>query len=268
MTWIKICATTSLRDAQISIAAGANALGFIFAPSTRRIEAETAAVIIAALPAEIEKIGVFVNETPENIAGIAERASLTGCQLHGDEPAEQLGIYRQSLGARKLIKTLQARELLADGGDRILQTYLDASGTIDAILLDSGHPGNRGGTGVPFDWENALPIVRRIKAVLPVIIAGGLTPENVDQAIRLFEPWGVDVVSGVERETGKKDEAKLRSFVAATRGATAVGSVAAPRLGVSTADRGLTPAANTNAAAARLTRCGLCRIVSPALFMT
>jgi phosphoribosylanthranilate isomerase len=217
MTWIKICATTNLRDAQTSIAAGANALGFIFAPSPRRIEIGTAAEIIAALPAEIEKIGVFVNETPERVAVVAARFGLTGCQLHGDEPAEQLAMYRQALGNRKLIKTLQARELLADSGDRMLQGYLEASGSIDAVLLDSGRPGNRGGTSVPFDWKMALPIVQRIKAVLPVVIAGGLTAENVDQAIRLFEPWGVDVVSSVERETGKKDEAKLRTFVAAAR---------------------------------------------------
>lgn len=217
MTWIKICATTNLRDAQASTTAGANALGFIFAPSPRRIEAEIAAEIITALPAEIEKIGVFVNQTPDRIAEVAEHVGLTGCQLHGDEPAERLANYRQRLGGRKLIKTLQARELLADGGDRILQAYLDASGSLDAILLDSGRPGNRGGTGVPFDWEMAVPIVHRIKAVVPVIIAGGLTAENVEQAIRRFEPWGVDVVSGVEREIGQKDETKLRSFIAATR---------------------------------------------------
>ena len=206
MTWVKICATTNLYDAQASVAAGANALGFIFAPGTRRIGASTAAEIIAALPAEIEKIGVFVNETPERVAEIAEQAGLSGCQLHGDEPAESLSKFRRALRGRKLIKTLQVRELLADDGSRVLQPYLDAHSSIDAVLLDSGRPGNRGGTGVPFDWEKALPIVQKIKAVLPVIIAGGLTAENVNHAIRLFEPWGVDVVSGVECETGKKDE--------------------------------------------------------------
>jgi len=217
MTWVKICATTNLRDAQASVAAGANALGFIFAPSTRRIEVETAAEIIVALPAGIEKIGVFVNETQEHVAEIAAQVGLTGVQLHGDEPAAQLPKYRRMLGGRRLIKTLQARELLAEGGDRILQSYLDMSGSLDAILLDSGVPSHRGGTGVPFDWEAALPLVQKIRAVLPVIIAGGLTPENVGHAVRLFEPWGVDVVSGVERETGKKDEAKLRSFIAVAR---------------------------------------------------
>jgi len=217
MTWVKICATTNLRDGQASVAAGANALGFIFAPSTRRIEIKAAAEIIAALLAGIEKIGVFVNETPERMAEIAGHVGLTGVQLHGDESAAQLTKYRQMLGGRRLIKTLQARELLAEGGHRQLQAYLEAAKNLDAILLDSGVPSQRGGTGVSFDWEAALPLVQRIKAVLPVIIAGGLTPENVAQAIRLFEPWGVDVVSGVERQTGKKDEAKLRSFIAAAR---------------------------------------------------
>ena len=138
-------------------------------------------------------------------------------QLQGDEPAAQLAEYRRMLGERKVIKTLPARELPAGGDDRQLQPYLEARGNIDAILLDSGRPGQRGGTGLPFDWEAALPIVERIKAVLPVIIAGGLNVDNVAQAVRLFDPYGVDVVSGVERETGKKDEAKLRSFVAAVR---------------------------------------------------
>ena len=115
---------------------------------------------------------------------------------------QHLPEYRRALGARKLIKTLQVRELLADKWQiRCCSVIWMPARVIDAILLDSGRPGNRGGTGVPFDWDMALPIVQKIKAVLPVIIAGGLTPGNVDYAIRLFEPWGVDVVSGVERET-------------------------------------------------------------------
>ena len=217
MTWVKICATTNLGDALASVAAGADALGFIFAPSTRRIEASTAAEIIAALPAEVEKIGVFVNETPEHMAGIAGQVGLTGVQLHGAEPASRLTDYRRMLDGRKVIKTLQVRELLANSGSRQLRAYLDAYESIDAVLLDAGRPGQRGGTGVPFDWEAALPIAERVKAALPVIIAGGLNAENVAEAVRLFDPYGVDVVSGVEREVGKKDDAKLRSFVAAAR---------------------------------------------------
>jgi len=221
VTWVKICATTNSLDAQASLAAGADALGFIFAPSTRRIEVRTAAEVISMLPAGIEKIGVFVNETPERMAEIASQVGLTGVQLHGDEPAAQLTVYRRKLGGRKLIKTLQVCELLANSGGRHLQAYLEAHESIDGILLDAGRPDQRGGTGVPFDWEAALPIAQRIKAVLPLIIAAGLTVENVGEAIRLFEPYGVDVVSGVEREVGKKDDAKLRSFVAAAREYTA-----------------------------------------------
>lgn len=217
MTWVKICATTNLRDAQASVAAGANALGFIFAPSTRRIEANAAAEIVAALPAEIEKVGVFVNETPERMAEIVSQVGLTGMQLQGDEPAARLSAYRRKLGGLKLIKTLQVGELLANAGGWQLQAYLEAHESIDAILLDAGRPNQRGGTGVPFDWEVALPIAQRIKAVLPVIIASGLNAENVAEAVRLFDPYGVDVVSGVERELGKKDDAKLRRFVAAAR---------------------------------------------------
>ena len=137
--------------------------------------------------------------------------------MHGDETAGGLAKYRKVLAGRKLIKALQTRELLTDGCDRQLESYLDARGSLDAVLLDSGQPGRRGGTGVPFDWKAALPIVRRIAEALPVIIAGGLTAEKVAEAIRLFDPWGVDVVSGVESEVGKKDKAKLQSFVVAVR---------------------------------------------------
>ncbi len=215
MTWIKICATTNLYDAQASLAAGADALGFIFAPSSRRIEVEQAAEIISALGDEIECIGVFVNETPSRIAEVVEQARLTGVQLHGDEPADQMQEYRRALGQRKIIKTLQARELLSSPDT--LNGYLQMRQSIDAILLDSGSPSQRGGTGATFDWVAAAPVVAKVRAEMPVIIAGGLNPENVGEAIRLFAPWGVDVVSGVEREVGKKDEAKLRSFVGAVR---------------------------------------------------
>jgi len=215
MIWVKICATTNLCDAQASLAAGADALGFIFAPSSRRIEIDQAAEIIVSLTDEIERIGVFVNETPGQVAEVAEQAGLTGVQLHGDEPAGEMQQYRQALGQRKIIKALQARELLTSPDN--LNSYLRSRQSIDAILLDAGSPSQRGGTGQTFDWIAAAPIVARVRAQMPVIIAGGLNPENVAEAIRLFAPWGVDVVSGVERETGRKDEAKLRSFVGAVR---------------------------------------------------
>ena len=217
MTWIKICATTSLDDALASVDAGAGALGFILTESPRRIAPEAAAAIIAALPPSIEKIGVVVNQTPDTLERLANDIDLTGLQLQGDEPAEQLPEYRRALGLRKIIKTLQARELLA--APEVLDQYLRHSKSLDGILLDSGSLAARGGTGQTFDWKAALPLVERIKQHVPVIIAGGLNPANVADAIRLFNPCGVDVVSGVERAPGKKDAAKLRAFVAAARGA-------------------------------------------------
>jgi phosphoribosylanthranilate isomerase len=213
--WIKICATTNLDDAFASIDAGANALGFILTESSRRITAETASQIIAALPPSTEKIGVVVNETPETLAKLVSDIGLTGVQLHGDEPAAQLPEFRRALGLRKIIKTLQARELLA--APQKLDEYLHNSKSIDGILLDSGIPGNRGGTGQTFDWHNALPIVERIKQHVPVVVAGGLSPANVADAIRLFDPCGVDVVSGVELTPGKKNHAKVIAFIAAAR---------------------------------------------------
>ena len=218
MIWIKICATTNLGDAFASIDAGANALGFILAESSRRIAVETAAQIIAAVPPSSEKVGVVVNETPEALAKLARDIGLTGVQLHGDEPAAQLPEFRRALGLRKIIKTLQARELLA--APDTLDEYLRNSKSIDGILLDSGSPAARGGTGQTFDWPSALPIVERIKQHVPVVIAGGLTPANIAAAIRFFDPCGIDVVSGVELSPGMKDPAKVRAFIAAARAAS------------------------------------------------
>jgi phosphoribosylanthranilate isomerase len=217
--WIKICATTNLDDAFASIDAGASALGFILNESPRRIAREAAREIIGALPPSFEKIGVVVNESPETLAKMAGELGLTGLQLHGDEPPELLPEYRRALGLRKIIKTLQARELLADPTK--LDDYFRVRQSYDGILLDSGSPAARGGTGVPFDWNAALQLVQRIKEVVPVIIAGGLNPDNVADAVRLFDPCGVDVVSGVERETGKKDAAKVRAFIEGARSANA-----------------------------------------------
>ncbi len=220
MTWLKICGTTNLHDAQLAVAAGADALGFIFAPSPRRIETAEAAEIIARLPHGIETIGVFVNETPARVAAVTEQVGLSGVQLHGDEPAEQMAEFRRALGERKVIKTLQARDILNVGQDRLAE-YLSARGSIDAILLDSGSARQRGGTGIPFAWEEVAPAAAAIREAMRLIIAGGLNTENVSTALRLFHPCGVDVVSGVESEPGKKDEARLHAFVAAVRGTQA-----------------------------------------------
>jgi phosphoribosylanthranilate isomerase len=215
-TWVKICGTTNLVDAQMSVAAGADALGFIFASSPRQVELGLAAEIVAAVSGEVETIGVFVNESPARVAEIVHQVGLSGAQLHGDESTKQLAEFRRALGQLKIIKSLQAGSL-QQNSDLILEQYLGAHEQVDAILLDSGSTQQRGGTGLPFDWEGAWPIALHIREKMPLIIAGGLSPANVAQAIELFRPWGVDVVSGVESEPGKKDEAKLRGFMAAVR---------------------------------------------------
>lgn len=214
-TWIKVCGTTSLADARISIDAGANALGFVFAPSPRRVEVETAAEIVAGLAGEAETIGVFVNEAPARIAQVVEQVGLSGVQLHGDEDAETVAKVRSLVGQRKLIKAFNASDL-ADNTKLNVEIFQPGV-NLDAILLDAGSQQLRGGTGAAFDWEKVAPIAERIRDRLPLIIAGGLNAGNVARAIAMFDPWGVDVVSGVESAPRVKDEKKLREFVAAVR---------------------------------------------------
>lgn len=214
--WVKVCGTTSLRDARLSIAAGASALGFIFAPSPRQVDADGAAYIVAALSGEVEAIGVFVDESPVEVARIANHVGLSGVQLHGDEQSWQMPDFRRELGQRKIIKSL-ALSALRDNNHSKLERYFDANENFDAILLDSGSAVQRGGTGVAFDWEAAAPISARIRERMPLIIAGGLNSDNVARAIELFQPWGVDVVSGVESVPGSKDENKLQQFMSAIR---------------------------------------------------
>ena len=216
MTWIKICGTTNLADAQAAVNAGADALGFIFAPSPRETTEETAAEIIDALPARTKKIGVTFNQSPEALAKLAQNVGLTGLQLHGNEPSDQMWAYRSALAPRMIIKTLQAQQVLT-AGDDFLYSYLKVAEFFDAVLLDAGTPNQPGGTGVPFDWNALAPIVSHIQRWIPVIVAGGLSAANVGEAIRIFSPWGLDVASGVEIEPGKKDPAKLAGFVAAVR---------------------------------------------------
>ncbi len=216
MLWIKICGTTNLDDARAAIAAGANALGFVFAPSPRQIAPDAAAAIVRELPAEIEKIGVFANETPERIAAIAQEAGLTAAQLHGDETAAAARALQVCVNGRRLrlFKTLH----MSNGHAPEFAETRALGQFYDALLLDAGTPAQRGGTGRVFDWDDAERVVSLVRVTSKVVIAGGLTEENVGEAVRRFQPWGVDVVSGVERAPGQKDPEKLRAFVAAARG--------------------------------------------------
>src|SRR5579884_169997 len=212
--WIKICGTTNLEDAIAAVEAGAEALGFIFAPSPRRISPKDAARIIRELPAKVEKVGVFVNQHAAIIRRTRDEASLTGIQLHGDEDAEFVRELRQALApeAMRVIKAVKVREGFESG-----IAEFEGDGAPDAFLLDSGSGDARGGTGKRFDWEQHAGVIRLLSKRHRIVVGGGLTPETVGSAIAQFAPYGVDVVSGVEREPGHKDHAKVKAFIAAAR---------------------------------------------------
>ena len=195
MVKVKICGITEVEAALAAVAAGADALGFVFAPSRRRVTKEKAKEIIEMLPPFVDRVGVFVNMPPREVAEIAEFCGLTTIQLSGDEPPDYPVPERY-----KVIKTFHLREdiLLPD-----LDRY-----RADAFLFDTYRPGCYGGTGETFNWES----LQKIASPKPVILAGGLNPVNVQQAILTVRPYGVDVSSGVE-SNGRKDAAKIKEFV-------------------------------------------------------
>jgi phosphoribosylanthranilate isomerase len=212
--WIKICGNTSLADAQLAAEAGANAVGFVFAPSPRSVTAAQAAQIVQQLPAVLEKIGVFVDAGFEEIASTVEAAGLTGVQLHFDAPAALPAQLRESFGPK--LRILGVVHFDARAGKRVAAIARDEH--IDALLLDSRTTAAVGGTGVAFDWNAARGLIFDTNGPTKFIAAGGLTPENVAEAIATLRPWGVDVVSGVEAAPGRKDPAKVRAFVERARG--------------------------------------------------
>jgi phosphoribosylanthranilate isomerase len=203
-TWIKICGTTSLVDALASVEAGADALGFIFAPSTRQITIASARQIIRELPPEVERIGVFLDAQSEEIRIVLDQVPLTGIQMHGSESPET--VYEHLPRARR-DALFKIKTVIVGDGFRVPD-----SKSVDAWLLDSG-----AGSGKVFDWKTARSKLDGTQCRF--ILAGGLTPENVSPALRMLRPWGVDVVSGVEREPGRKDPKKLKAFVSAVRNA-------------------------------------------------
>jgi phosphoribosylanthranilate isomerase len=224
MTWVKICANTTLEDAKFAAEAGADALGFIFAPSTRRVAPKDVRRIVDQLPSAVEKIGILINQRPDFIIETVVTAGLTGVQLHGVEDATHVRELRKlasKAGLKKLTiyKGLHASELMPEeeGGQYGISFVKDAGDLVDAFLMDSGTAERRGGTGKTFDWDEAAPMVRLLARKHRVIIAGGLSPQNVHRAIQVFSPWGVDVVTGVESEPGKKDHAKVQAFITAVR---------------------------------------------------
>jgi phosphoribosylanthranilate isomerase len=215
--WIKICGNTSLGDAQLAADAGADAVGFVFAPSPRRVTAEQVAQIVRQLPAAIEKIGVFVDAGFDEIAATVEAAELTGVQLHFDAPAALAAQLSERFGAK--LRILGVVHFDARAGKRVAAIARDEH--IDALLVDSRTAAAVGGTGVAFDWSAARGLIFDAGGPMKFVAAGGLTPENVAEAIATLRPWGVDVVSGVEAAPGRKDSANVRAFVANARAANA-----------------------------------------------
>jgi len=197
---IKICGITNLEDARLAIDAGATALGFNFwRPSKRFIEPAAARAIIDQLPAAILKVGVFVNEaSPQLVEQIAAQAGVSAVQLHGDESPD----FCKGLAGRHVLKVL--------GVGVAFDPTVVLSYNVNAIMLDAFDPKNRGGTGQQIDWS----IARRVREMAPrLILAGGLSPENVAAAITAVEPHGVDACSALEQSPGKKSPERVRLFV-------------------------------------------------------
>jgi phosphoribosylanthranilate isomerase len=210
-TWIKICGTTSLADAMASIDAGAGALGFIFAESKRQVDPERAKQIIAGLPQDIERVGVFVDESAETVRSVAEKIDLTAVQLHGNESPDYVAQLKNGRAHERGLRVIKT--VLMNGDFHLqLEKFITAAAPPDAVLLDSG-----AGSGETFDWRGVRSFLTGTD--MRFIVGGGLNAENVQQAIDIFHPWGVDVVTGVERVPGRKDPEKLKAFVAAVRNA-------------------------------------------------
>jgi phosphoribosylanthranilate isomerase len=212
--WIKICGITSLEDARAAISAGADMLGFNFyRPSPRFIEPEAAAKIIKRLRTELptrrqsfSTVGVFVNESIEQVVRLAGEADLDGIQLHGDETVAYCREVRELLAGRFVIKAVGARRdvELPDNG-------------VDAIMVDAFDHELRGGTGRVADWSIARELTKKVPRVF---LAGGLSPENVAEAIAGVRPYGVDACSSLEITPGKKSAERMNQFVRAVRTST------------------------------------------------
>jgi phosphoribosylanthranilate isomerase len=238
MTWVKICGTTNLEDALVAVEAGADAVGFVFyEKSPRNISVEAAREIVKELPEGVEKVGVFVGHSTDDAVDVILSAGLTAMQVY---PFSEMGLRADQQKATgsgifpkpiKYFVAFPADFFLADP-DRIsglannfAHLRDDVAGRpsipescLETFILDSGGLQNPGGTGKSFDWVRAVPIADAMRqGGHKLVIAGGLKPENVKEAIGVLQPWGVDVASGVEATPGKKDPEKVRAFVKAVR---------------------------------------------------
>jgi phosphoribosylanthranilate isomerase len=223
MTWVKICGMTNLEDAIVAVEAGADAVGFVFyEKSPRKIDVEAAREIVDMLPAVVEKVGVFAGESMEHAVDAGRYAGFDALQLypltHGESASER-NLRARAIGVDSLRTYLALPVTVFLGLGSNVQGFAQErpAGVFDVLFLDSGNSRQPGGTGRRFDWHEAANVVRDLSAHQKVVIAGGLTSENVGEAMGILKPWGVDVASGVEASPGKKDPEKVRAFVRAVR---------------------------------------------------
>jgi phosphoribosylanthranilate isomerase len=225
MTWIKICGITNLEDALTAVEAGTNAVGFVFhEKSPRRIAPERVREIIEKLPAQVEKVGV--NEFSEASMNSTMGIGLTALQHHVHLTNESFPQNGMGVGFTAHASTRPLKIFLSFPANLLLQKQVglelkkehSGSELFETIFLDSGEATQPGGTGKIFDWSKAIPIADGLRhAGMKLVVAGGLTPDNVAEAMRILHPWGVDVSSGVEERPGKKDHDKVRAFIRAVR---------------------------------------------------
>lgn len=200
---VKICGITRLEDAATAVELGASALGFVFWPkSPRYVDPEQARAIVAQLPAFVTTVGVFVDQPPHHVNDVARHVGLTAVQLHGNEMIDVLEHIE-----RPVVKAIDDATQVEDA---------DAWPARVRLLIDAHDPEKRGGTGRTVDWTRAATFAAR----RPVLLAGGLTPANVAEAIRVVKPFGIDVSSGVETAPGLKDRARLRALFEAITAVT------------------------------------------------
>jgi phosphoribosylanthranilate isomerase len=215
--WIKICGNTTLEDARFAAECGAHAVGFVFAPSPRRVEAEQVRKITEQLPPPLEKYGVFVDAGFDEIVSTVTASGLTGVQLHRSSDVVLPSRLRRHFAGR-----ISVLPVLHYQDQNFEQQLAQLSQEEDAVLVDSRTAQALGGTGTSYNWFEARSSFLRAAPHLRLIAAGGLTPENVKQAIQILHPWGVDVVSGVESAPGKKDPERVLAFIQSAQEAVTV----------------------------------------------
>ncbi len=225
--WVKICGTTSVGDARLAAEAGADAVGFVFAAaSRRRVTVEAVAGMSRVLAEEfpvVERVGVFEAVDAGALVAAARAAGLTGVQLHGGGGAvlaRAVKAVAPELTVMAVVSFELGAEIEAEAAAARVREQVGAmrEAGVERVLLDSKVGAARGGTGVAFAWAEAAAALTEVRDGVRLVVAGGLRPETVAEAVRVLGPWGVDVVSGVEAEVGRKSEAAVREFVRAARG--------------------------------------------------